>query len=167
MNTKSQIAVFPGSFDPFTNGHIDIVERSLKIFDKVHIAILENMTKNTLFTSQERIDLIREIYSDKPERVVVDSFGGLLVDYVNQVDSTIIIRGLRATSDYDYEAQMALMNRQLRGEIETLFMMTREKNSYISSTLVKQVAPFGGDVSGLVHPVIENALKERYSELHK
>lgn len=158
---SNKSAVFPGSFDPFTRGHIDIVERSLEIFETVYVAVLDNISKNTLFTTTEREELIRQVFSDK-NQVKVISFGGLLVDCVKQVNSTVIIRGLRAISDYDYEAQMALMNRQLSSDIETLFMMTREENSYISSTLVKQVAPFGGDVSSLVHPIVERALKEKY-----
>ena len=162
MNLKSSIAVFPGSFDPFTRGHIDIVERSLEIFNTVYIAVLDNNSKNCLFSPEERVALIQEIFRDQKARVIVKSFNGLLVDFVRSVNSRVIIRGLRATSDYDYEAQMALMNRQLSPEIETLFMMTKEKNSYISSTLVKSVAPFGGDVKSLVHPVIEQALKDKY-----
>lgn len=165
MNTKIKIAVFPGSFDPLTNGHTDIIERSLKIFDVLHIAVLENLSKSFLFSPAERVELIKSIYPDEINsgRIAVTSFSGLLVDFVSKVNSSVVIRGLRAISDYDYEAQMALMNRQLNNRIETLFMMTREENSYISSTLVKQVAPFGGDVSNLVPPEVVKALKNKFS----
>ncbi len=164
MSNNKKSAVFPGSFDPFTNGHIDIVERSLEIFETVHVAVLENLSKNALFTPEERVELIEKIFKKRKQKVVVETFSGLLVDYVKKVKSRVIIRGLRAISDFDYEAQMALMNRQLDHRVETLFMMTREENSYISSTLVKQVAPYGGDVSMLVHPIIAKALQAKYSK---
>ncbi len=164
MPNNQKSAVFPGSFDPFTNGHIDIVERSLEIFETVHVAVLENFSKNALFSPEERVALIEKIFKKQKQKVIVETFSGLLVDYVKKVKSRVIIRGLRAISDFDYEAQMALMNRQLDHRVETLFMMTREENSYISSTLVKQVAPYGGDVSMLVHPIIAKALQAKYSK---
>lgn len=153
-----KIAVFPGSFDPFTNGHTDIVLRSLEVFEEVVVAVLGNSQKQALFSVEERKVMIAEIFKDQP-RVKVDSFTGLLVDYCAKVGASNIVRGLRATSDFDYEAQMALMNQKLANNIDTFFLMAREQNSYISSTLVKQVAPLGGDVSMLVSQVVVDKFK--------
>ena len=172
MNQALQTAIFPGSFDPLTLGHIDIVTRALKIFDKVLIAVLNNPGKQTLFSVEERVNLIvdhfdgvdsNDIASDIASRVQVKSFSGLLVDFAAENKAKVIIRGLRATSDFDYEAQMALMNRSLTEDIETFFLTTRAEYSYVSSSLVKQVAPFGGDVSGLVPEVVSKALKIKMS----
>ena len=161
----SHAAVFPGSFDPLTNGHVDIIDRSLNIFDKVIVGVLCNQEKKTLFTIDERVALIHEHFKEYGDRVLVESFSGLLVDFVKEMNTRVVVRGLRAISDYDYEAQIALMNKKLSEEVETFFLMTREKNSYISSRLVKQVASFNGDVSCFVPPVIENALKEKYKKM--
>lgn len=159
--SPSLIAVFPGSFDPFTNGHADIVERALTIFTKIVIGVLDNPAKRELFTAKERVNLIKKLTAAYGEKVEVQSFSGLLVDFVSGWDSRVVIRGLRAISDFDYEAQMALMNRRLNSNIETLFLMAREKNSYISSTVVKQVARFGGDVGAMVPPKVAEALKAK------
>ena len=165
-STKSaihtQMAVFPGSFDPLTNGHVDIVERTLTIFDRVVVGVLGNSLKKELFTADERVELIRQQFKPYGDRVVVQSFSGLLVDFLKKTKCRVVVRGLRAISDYDYEGQMALMNRNLsRGSVETLFMVAREANSYISSTVVKQVAVLGGSVAGMVPPVVERALTKK------
>jgi pantetheine-phosphate adenylyltransferase len=155
------LAVFPGSFDPITNGHLDIVDRGLAVFDRVRMAILMNPEKQPLFSVDERVAIIREAYRGNP-RVEVDAFSGLLVDYANRVGASVIIRGLRAISDFEYEFQMALMNRRLNPQIETVFMMPAESYSYVSSRLVKEVFQLGGRVSDLVPPVVERRLSEKY-----
>lgn len=161
--SNSSFAVFPGSFDPLTNGHLDIISRAARLFDRVVVAVLSNPQKQTLFSCQDRVRLIEQVVSQGLERVEVASFEGLLIDFARKIGATVLIRGLRAVSDYEYELQMALMNRQLSNDdIETIFLVTREKNSYISSSVVKQVASFGGDVSSLVPPVVNQALKRRY-----
>jgi pantetheine-phosphate adenylyltransferase len=158
---RSSLAVFPGSFDPITNGHLDIVDRGLAVFDRVRIAILVNAEKKPLFSVEERVAIIRQVYRGHP-RVEVDTFSGLLVDYAQRVGASVIIRGLRAISDFEYEFQMALMNRRLNPQIETVFMMPAESYSYVSSRLVKEVFQLGGRVSDLVPPVVERRLQERY-----
>lgn len=150
-------ALFPGSFDPITNGHVDIIGRGLSVFDEVIVAILVNADKRPLFTVDERLAIIRETYATEP-RLRVESFSGLLVEYAEKVGATVIVRGLRAVSDFEYEFQMALMNRRLDPKIETVFMMPAESYSYLSSRLVKEVAQLGGDVSGLVPPIVARAL---------
>ncbi len=163
MNRRrdSSLAVFPGSFDPITNGHLDIVERGLRIFERVRMAILVNVDKQPLFTVDERLAIIREAYRGNP-RVEVDTFSGLLVDYAQRVGAGVIIRGIRAISDFEYEFQMALMNRRLNPRIETVFMMPAESYSYVSSRLVKEVFQLGGRVSDVVPPVVERKLSEKY-----
>jgi pantetheine-phosphate adenylyltransferase len=158
---RRTIAVFPGSFDPITNGHVDIIGRGLSVFDRVIIAILENAEKQPLFTSDERVAIIREAYRGNP-RVSVDTFSGLLVDYAEKVGATVIVRGLRAISDFEYEFQMALMNRRLDPRIETVFMMPAESYSYVSSRLVKEVFQLGGRVDELVPPVVVRRLRDKY-----
>jgi pantetheine-phosphate adenylyltransferase len=153
--------VFPGSFDPITNGHLDIIGRGLSVFDQVTIAILVNPEKHPLFTVEERVALIRESYRGN-DRVKVDTFSGLLVDYAERVGASVIVRGLRAISDFEYEFQMALMNRRLNPRIETVFMMPAESYSYLSSRLVKEVFQLGGPVRDLVPPVVERRLREKY-----
>jgi len=157
-----KVVIFPGSFDPFTNGHSDIVHRALSIFEKVIVAVLANSSKEGLFTVAERMALIREEFAGYRGRVEVASFSGLLAHFAARRKVHIIVRGLRAVSDYDYEVQLALMNRSLRGQIETLFLVTREENSFISSSLVKQVALMGGDVSGCVSTRVAAALKRKF-----
>ncbi len=155
------LAVFPGSFDPITNGHLDIVERGLRLFDRVRMAILVNPEKQPLFSVEERVAIIREAYARQP-RVEVDTFSGLLVDYAQRVGASVIIRGIRAISDFEYEFQMALMNRRLNPRIETVFMMPAESYSYVSSRLVKEVFQLGGRVRELVPPVVERRLSDKY-----
>ena len=158
---RSALAVFPGSFDPITNGHIDIIERSLTVFDAVIVAILLNPEKQPLFTVQERVEIVEDLYgSDR--RVRVDTFSGLLVDYAAHVGATVLVRGIRAISDFEYEFQRALMNRRLDPRIETVFMMPAESYSYVSSRLVKEVFQVGGAVRGLVPPLVERRLREKY-----
>jgi len=155
-------AIYPGSFDPITNGHLDLVERGCCLFDKLIVAILRNETKQPLFSVEERIDMLREVV-DGYANVVVDSFAGLLVDYAAENGATVLLRGIRAISDYEYELQMALMNRRLRPEIETAFLMAGEAYSFISSHLIKQVVSLGGDVSGMVPAAVETRLRGRYA----
>jgi len=158
-----KMAVYPGSFDPITNGHLDLLERGLKIFDRIVIAIAGNPGKSALFTLQERIELIKESMKGHPleSRVEVDTFQGLLVDYVKRVKAHAILRGLRAISDFEYEFQMALMNRKLSTEVETLFLMTGIRYIYISSSIIKEVVMSGGCVNGLVPEPVERKLIER------
>lgn len=149
-----RVALYPGSFDPVTNGHLDVLFRARRLADKVIVAILENDEKKPLFSLEERIEMIREIVGDEPS-VSIRSFSGLLVDFAAQTGATLLVRGLRAISDYEYELQMALMNRRLSPSIETVFLMAKEEYSYVSSRLVKEVARLGADVSGLVpEPVL-------------
>jgi pantetheine-phosphate adenylyltransferase len=164
MNRKrpdGSLAVFPGSFDPITNGHLDVVDRALRVFDRVRMAILMNPEKQPLFTVDERVEIIRETYRGN-RRVEVDTFSGLLVDYAQRVGASVIIRGIRAISDFEYEFQMALMNRRLNPQIETVFMMPAESYSYVSSRLVKEVFQLGGRVTDVVPPVVERRLSEKY-----
>jgi pantetheine-phosphate adenylyltransferase len=155
------IAIYPGSFDPITNGHLDLIERGCRLFDKLIVSILRNETKQPLFSVEERIEMLGEVVGSYPN-VAVDSFGGLLVDYAAQNNATVLLRGIRAISDYEYELQMALMNRRLRPDIETVFMMASEAYSFISSRLVKEVFGLGGDIEGLVPPSVERRLRNRF-----
>lgn len=156
---RKGLAVYPGSFDPITNGHLDILTRGLEMFDTVIVAIAYNIEKKALFTVEERKDLIRWSVKDNV-KVQVDSFEGLLVDYVKKVDAKTVIRGLRAMSDFEYEFQMASMNRALNKEMDTIFMMTSKDYFFISSRTIKEVASFGGCVTGLVPDIVERKLKE-------
>lgn len=153
-------AIYPGSFDPVTNGHLDIITRGSRLFDKLIVGVLVNIDKQGLFTIDERVDLIKEVTAHLPN-VEVISFNGLLVDLAKKHDSKIILKGLRAVSDFEYEFQMALMNSQLDSDIETLFMMTSAEYSYLSSSSVKQVAKFGGNITGLVPAKIMNKVIEK------
>ena len=157
-----QTAVYAGTFDPFTNGHRDIVERASRLFERVHVAIAESTSKQPLFDANERVDLTREALTSFGEKVVVEKFNGLLVNYVATVGADVIIRGLRAVSDYEYEYQIAAMNRELAPSIETVFLMASQQHSFINSTIVKEVARFGGDVSSLVPDNIGKRLKEAF-----
>jgi len=156
-----KIAVYPGTFDPFTNGHLDLVVRGLRIFDEVIVALAPSLKKNPLFTIEERIALI-EATLKKYDRVSYEVFDGLLVDYVRDKKGIAIIRGLRAVSDFEYELQMALMNRRLLSEIETVFMMPSEEYSYLTATIVKEIASLGGCVKGLVPSAVEKALRKKF-----
>jgi pantetheine-phosphate adenylyltransferase len=157
----TRTAVYPGSFDPITNGHVDILRRSLAIFDRVIVAIAENIRKQPLFSFAERADHIRAAIGDDP-RVEYDAFSGLLVEYCQKRQATTIVRGLRAIADFEYEFQFAHMNRRLAPGIDTMFLMTAEENFYVSSSLVKEVASLGGDVSGLVPDGVRRALEHKY-----
>ena len=154
------IAIYPGSFDPLTNGHVDIIERGSKLFDRIVIAILLNVEKAPLFTVQERVDIAREVFSKYPN-VEVDTFDGLLVEYARRKRASVIVRGLRAISDFEYEMQMALMNRHLNPDVETVFMMPAETYTYVSSRLVKEVVALGGSVTNLVPSLVESRLREK------
>jgi pantetheine-phosphate adenylyltransferase len=156
------VAVLPGSFDPLTRGHEDLVRRALSFADKVIVAVAVNLTKQPLFTLDERVSLIRQAVADP--RVEVRSFDGLLADFVRAAGATLIVRGLRAVSDFEYEFQMALMNRTLAPGVETVFVVPAFDLTYLSSSLVREVARFGGDVSRLVHPAVEQALKRKFSK---
>ena len=145
----SKTAVYPGSFDPITNGHLDIIKRASKIFDKLYVSILTNSAKTSAFSLEERLDMIRRVTAEY-DNVEVDSFSGLLVNYLNEKNAAIVVRGLRAVSDFEYEFQMALTNHKLEKNIETLFMMTSAKYSYLSSSIVKEVARYGGNLEDLV-----------------
>jgi pantetheine-phosphate adenylyltransferase len=155
---SERIAIFPGTFDPITRGHADIVRRSLTIFDEVIVAVLSNLDKKNLFSLEERLELIRAEFADCADRVKVESFSGLLVDFVKKNGVKVVIRGLRAISDYDYEAQLALVNKSLYEDLETLFLTAREENTYVSSSLVRQIASFGGNVDKLVTKTVRDAL---------
>ena len=154
------LAVYPGSFDPLTNGHVDIIERGARLFDRIIVAILVNAEKSPLFSMAERVDIARAVFKNHPN-VEVDTFDGLLVDYVARRQANVIVRGLRAVSDFEYEFQMALMNRELASTIETVFMMPAVKYSYISSRLIKEVFALGGKVHGLVPDMVEARLREK------
>jgi pantetheine-phosphate adenylyltransferase len=156
-----KVAIYPGSFDPITYGHIDIVERGLDIFDKVIIAIAENEEKRSLFSVEERLQIVKSVFRDTPN-AIVDSFKGLLVDYVAKTNATVILRGLRATSDFEYEFHMASMNRSLNPHLDTLFMMTSKDYFFVSSRTIKEVARLGGGVEGLVPDLVVRRLKEKF-----
>ncbi|KAA0254874.1 MAG: pantetheine-phosphate adenylyltransferase [Acidobacteria bacterium] len=155
-----KIAVYPGSFDPLTNGHVDIIRRSCRIFDRVLVAVLLNTEKSPLFSVEERIAMVRTIFRRQP-RVRVKAFSGLLVDFLRQERAAVVVRGLRVVSDFEYEFQMALMNRRLDPEVETVFLTPKEELSYVSSRLVKEVHRLGGDVSRLVPSIVHRALERK------
>jgi pantetheine-phosphate adenylyltransferase len=154
-------AVYPGSFDPLTNGHLDVIIRASKQFDKLIVSVVRNPSKNPLFSEEERAEIIEHATKDLPN-VEVDYFDGLLTDYVESKGANTIIKGLRAMADFEYEFQMALMNRQLNPDIETMFLMTHSKYAYLSSSMVKEVFMLGGDISELVIPYVKNKLKEKF-----
>ena len=162
MRTKPArvVAIYPGSFDPITNGHLDLIERGSAFFDKLIVSILRNDEKQALFSVEERMEMLSEVVGGF-SNVEVGSFDGLLVDYAAQSGASVILRGIRAVSDYEYELQMALMNRRLRPEIETVFLMAGEAHSFVSSRLVKEVIRLRGNISGLVPPSVEGRLRKR------
>jgi pantetheine-phosphate adenylyltransferase len=158
----ASIAVCPGSFDPVTLGHLDIIKRGARVFDKVYVSVLINSSKNPLFTVEERCALLSEVTKDIPN-VYVDSFQGLLIDYAKSKQANVILRGLRAVSDFEYEMQITSMNRFLDESIETMFMMTNNQYSFLSSSIVKEVASYRADITDLVPEVVENAIREKFS----
>lgn len=157
-----RIAVYPGSFDPITKGHEDLIHRSLEFVDQLIVAVAVNVAKQPLFSLEERVSLIKATVNDK--RVEVQSFEGLLAEFAKHVGATVIVRGLRAISDFEYEFQMALMNRNLAPKLETVFLVPAFDLTYLSSSLVREVARFGGDVSSLVHPAVQKALKRKFGK---
>ena len=158
---REKIAVYPGSFDPITNGHVNLVERALEVFDKLIVAVAHNPNKTALFSAEERVEMIRVAIKNDP-RVVVLSFDGLLVDFVEKQGATVIIRGLRALSDFEYEFQMTLMNRKLNRRVDTIFLMTGYKWFYTSSKIIKEAASLGGSVRGLVPEIVHQRLKQKF-----
>jgi pantetheine-phosphate adenylyltransferase len=162
---KRRSAIYPGSFDPVTNGHLDIIERSSQLFSRIIVAILINPQKEPLFSAEERKELISKSIPDGITNVEIGVFQGLLVDYARKKEAGVIVRGIRAVSDYEYELQMALMNRRLEPGIETLFMLPAENYSYLSSGLVREIARYSGSVSGLVPIAVERALRERFDKM--
>ena len=157
---KNVLAIYPGSFDPVTNGHLDLIERGAKIFDRLTVSILRNLEKEPLFTLDERVEMLREVTRPWPN-VEVDVFSGLLVEYAQLRDANVILRGIRAVSDYEYELQMAMMNRKLEPDIETVFMLPAQAYSYLSSRLVREIARFGGPVKDLVPPIVAERLRAK------
>jgi pantetheine-phosphate adenylyltransferase len=157
----ASIAVVPGSFDPITYGHLDIITRAAKVFDEIYISVLNNSSKSPLFTVEERMELIKQVTKDIPN-VKVDTFHGLLVEYAASVNANTIVRGLRAVSDFEYEMQLTSMNRLLNKEIETFYMMTNNQYSFLSSSIVKEVAQYHGEISKLVPPEVEKALNSKF-----
>jgi pantetheine-phosphate adenylyltransferase len=164
MQNKNTKAVCPGSFDPVTNGHIDIIERTAQLFPSVVVGVLQNSSKKSLFSLDERVNLLKSVLSHLPN-VEVLCFNGLLIDFVNQVNGNLIVKGLRAISDFEIEFQMALINKRMAPEIETMFMMTKNEYSFLSSSMVKEFVKFGGDIHGLVPPQVEKALIEKYKQM--
>jgi pantetheine-phosphate adenylyltransferase len=159
---SEHLAIYPGSFDPITNGHVDLIQRGLAIFDRVVVAVARNPRKSTLFPIDERVSMIKETLGNNP-RVDVTAFDGLLVDHVRALGARTLMRGMRALADFEYEFQFAHMNRRLAPEIDTVFMITNDENFYVSSSLIKEVAAFGGNVSGLVPECVEEALKAKFA----
>jgi pantetheine-phosphate adenylyltransferase len=157
---SQHIAIYPGSFDPITNGHVDLIGRALRIFDELVVAVAVNPRKQSLFTADERVDLIRAACAGMPS-LRITSFQGLLVNHVRQLGARTLVRGMRALADFEYEFQFAHMNRRLARDMDTIFMMTSEENFYVSSSLVKEVAAFGGDLTGLVPDCVAQALRQR------
>ena len=156
-------AVYPGSFDPITNGHVDIIQRGLRIFDKIIVAVLENPVKNPLFSAEERVRMIKKVF-EQENKIEVKSFHGLLVEFAARNKAQIVIRGLRAVSDFEYEFQMALMNRKLSEDVETFFMMPSVNYTFLRSKLVKEVFALGGSIKDLVPPLVERRLHEKFEE---
>jgi pantetheine-phosphate adenylyltransferase len=163
-STSASVAVYPGTFDPITNGHLDILHRALRLFDRVFVTIATNQRKLPLFTLEERMQFIQDAMPDAGARLTFEAFDGLLVDFCRAKGATVIVRGLRALADFEYEFQFAHMNRRLAPGVDTVFFMTDERNHYVSSSLVKEVASFGGDVTGLVPAPVVAALAAKYKK---
>lgn len=161
--TKSHLAVYPGSFDPVTMGHMDIIHRAAKQFDHLVVAVLNNMSKKPLFSVEERVELLKEVTADLPN-VTIESFRDLLANYIRERKAQVIVRGIRSVTDFEYELQMASINRELNPDAETIFMMTNPKYSYLSSSVVKEIARFNGNLSEFVPPIIEKHLKQKFSQ---
>lgn len=155
-------AVYPGTFDPVTNGHIDIIERSLKLFDKIYVLVGDNPQKTPTFTAKERVDMLKSALKKHNSRIVIEHFDGLLLNYVKKKKSNVIIRGLRAISDFEFEFSRALLNRELEKEIETIFIMTKDDYAFLSSSIIKEIAMFNGSVKGFVPEIVEKRLKEKF-----
>ena len=158
-----RVAVYPGSFDPVTLGHIDIIQRTAKMFDKVIIGVLRNRSKSPLFTAEERVELLKQVTADIPN-VEVQSFQGLLIDFVRQNHANVIVRGLRAITDFEYELQMSQTNRKVAPEVDTIFFTTSLEYAYLSSSIVKEVAQYGGDISAFVAEPVEKAIKQKFAQ---
>jgi pantetheine-phosphate adenylyltransferase len=163
MSKENKVAIYPGTFDPITNGHLDIILRAVNLFDTVIVAVTTNPAKIPLFSAEERVGMIREVTSDIPN-VFVDEFSGLLMDYATEKGALAVVRGLRAITDFEYEFQMALVNRKLADEIITVFLMPNEKYTYLNSTIVKEVAKFDGNVSSFVPKIVMRLLKEKFKQ---
>jgi pantetheine-phosphate adenylyltransferase len=161
-NMKTSVAIYPGSFDPVTNGHLDLIARGEKMFDRLIVAVLKNVEKEPMFSLAERVDMLREV-TKQWDSVEIDVFEGLLVDYARKRSAGVILRGIRAISDYEYELQMALMNRKLEPRLETVFMLPGESYSYLSAKVVREIALLGGPLAGLVPPVVEQRLRSKVS----
>jgi len=158
-----RLVIYPGTFDPITNGHLDIIHRAVSLFDQIVVAVTDNPAKKPLFTIAERVEMIKTVVTNK-SRVTVESFSGLLVDYAKRKQASAILRGLRATIDFEYEFQMALVNRKLAPEIATIFLMTHDRYTYLNSTIVKELARFSAEISCFVPPFVETKLREKYSK---
>jgi pantetheine-phosphate adenylyltransferase len=167
MTKPISVAVYPGTFDPITNGHLDILERALRMFDKVIVTVAVNQRKAPLFTAEERIEFIRGAMPDAGDRLEFEQFSGLIVDFCKEHGASTLVRGLRALADFEYEFQFAHMNRRLAPTVDTIFFMTDERNHYVSSSLVKEVASLGGDVTGLVPASVVAALAQKYGNKDK
>lgn len=157
-------AVYPGAFDPATNGHIDVIERASKLFDKLYVLVGENPQKKSTFTADERVQMLKQALKRHSSRIVVEHFNGLLLDYVKKKKSSVIVRGLRAISDFEFEFQRAQFNREFAKDIETIFIMTKDDYAFLSSSIIKEIAMFGGSVKGFVPNVVEKKLKEKFSK---
>ena len=164
MKESMKIAVYPGTFDPVTNGHIDIIGRALKLFDKLYVIVGDNPQKAPTFTPEERIEMLKESLKKHNNRVEIEHFDGLLLNYVKKKKSNVIIRGLRAISDFEFEFSRALLNRELEDTIETIFIMTKDDYAFLSSSIVKEIAMFGGSVKGFVPQVVGQKLKEKFKK---
>ncbi|GGF68008.1 phosphopantetheine adenylyltransferase [Paenibacillus albidus] len=162
---EERVAIYPGTFDPVTMGHMDIIRRAAKQFDRLIVAVLNNLSKNPLFSVEERTDLLRQVTADIPN-VEIDSFRDLLANYVRQKNAQVIVRGIRTITDFDYELQIASINHKLNPDAETIFMMTNPKYSYLSSSVVKELAHFGGDMMDLVTPEVEQAMKLKFNRMN-